>query len=62
MEIVLRCEKAELCIDYTDRCVGFTVLDGDKQLDFVIESKQWKQLTKFIDDQIWDYEHQKKEQ
>lgn len=61
MELVLRHEKNELCIDHQDGCVGFTVLTTDeKQLDFSVELDQWKQLKTFVDDSIYEYEQQLK--
>ena len=57
MQLVLRDEKSELCIDHQGGSVGFTVLTEDqKQLDFSIELDQWKQLKTFIDDSIYEFE------
>lgn len=63
MELVLRFEKNELCIDHQDGSVGFTVLTQDeKQLDFGVEIEDWEQLKTFIDDSIYDYKQRLKEQ
>ena len=58
MEITLRHEKSELLIDHIDGVIGFTVLDGDKQLDFSTDKKGWERLKRFIDDDIYDYERE----
>ena len=63
MELVLRFEKNELCIDHQDGSIGFTVLtNDDKQIDFGIEIDQWKQLKTFIDDSIYEYEQRLKDE
>ena len=55
MEIVLREGKNELCIDHNEDTVGFTVLtEDDKQLDFIVDIKDWEQLKSFIDNSIWE--------
>lgn len=57
MELVLRHEKNELCIDHQDGSVGFTVLTDDgRQLDFSVELDQWEQLKTFVNDSIYEYE------
>jgi hypothetical protein len=63
MEIVLRFEKNELCIDHQEDSIGFTVLTHDNlQLDFSIDIQEWNQLKKFIDDSVWKYEQELKDQ
>jgi len=59
MEIVLRNEKNELCIDHSYGHVAFVVLtDDDKKIDFGLEIEQWKQLKNFVDDSIYKYERE----
>jgi len=56
MELVLRDDKNELCIDHQDESVVFTVLLHDSsQLDFDVDLEGWKQLKTFIDDSIYEY-------
>lgn len=72
MELVLRNntnEKNEpkqapyqLCIDHQEGSIGFVVLGGDNlQIDFLTNLEGWKQMKTFIDDSIYEYEHNKKD-
>jgi len=61
MELVLRDKKAELCIDFQEGSVGFTMIDDSgNQYDFDATSEEWKQIKKFIDGQIYEYESELK--
>jgi len=54
--------QSQMLIDYIDGSVGFTVItEAGTQLDFSVEKDEWKQLKTFIDDAIYEEEHNKKD-
>lgn len=62
MEIVLRLNKNELCIDHQEGSIGFTCLTEDgNQIDFSTDEKGWERMKRFIDDDIYEYKQSLKE-
>ena len=62
MEIVLREDKNELCIDHQEGSIGFTCLTSDGvQIDFDTDEKGWESLKRFIDDSIYEHKQSLKE-
>ena len=62
MEILLREDKNELCIDHQEGSIAFTCLTFDGcQINFITDEKGWESLKRFIDDSIYEYKQSLKE-